>query len=121
MGGRAMLSVSSSKYFVPVRHKLPNGQMTWALVRHEANDMMIATSFNYTFKVLKTRQGDSDRATLVYDGTSVKPTPRTLRVYGTDWCQKIVSIMSTNTENHLTLASKLSPYMKDLMEIVNQK
>lgn len=90
-----MLAVNGKEYLVPVKTVDSDGGVAWKLVHHEfsgatADDYTIAKRFNYT-------QGTgSERVTFTYDAASVKPNPRTLRVYGAEQLQRLVSALALN-------------------------
>jgi len=84
-----MLSVSAMDYYVPVQISQDN-MVSWRLDRRGSDEFTSATKFNYTAFF------ENDKATFIYDGPSVKPSPRTLRVFGSEWTSKAVSILSRN-------------------------
>jgi hypothetical protein len=90
-----MLAVNGKEYLVPVKTVDSDGGVAWKLIHHElsgatADDYTIAKRFNYT-------QGNgSERVTFTYDAASVKPNPRTLRVYGAEQLQRLVSALALN-------------------------
>lgn len=82
-----MLSVSNSLYELP-SYDASIGK--WLLQsRKSVDECLVARTFNYTII-----NGDS-KYTFIYDGKSVKPTPRTLRVYGADYLQPKVSKLAS--------------------------
>jgi hypothetical protein len=91
-GGGLMLSVSSLNYFLPVRTINSDNEVRWWLNRIDSDDAVYAKSFNYTVI-----DGD-EKATFVFNGSSVKPSPRTLRIYGAERTGSYVSILSRNVK-----------------------
>jgi hypothetical protein len=87
-----MLSVSSLNYYVPVKANNVQGSVGWLLYRKDSDEITFARQFNYTV-VDGTR-----RATFSYDGKSVKPSPRTLRIFGAQRTGDCVSYLSQNVE-----------------------
>lgn len=87
-----MLSVSSLNYYVPVKADNVQGSVGWLLYRKDSDEITFARQFNYTV-VDGTR-----RATFSYDGKSVKPSPRTLRIFGAQRTGDCVSYLSRNVE-----------------------
>lgn len=87
-----MLSVSSLNYYVPVRADDVQRGIGWLLYRKDSNEITYATQFNYTVV-----EG-ARRATFSYDGKSVKPSPRTLRIFGAQRTGDCVSYLSQNVK-----------------------
>lgn len=95
-----MLAVSFNKYELPLKViDSDNLTVSWSLTRRNstANDRIEATKFAYTFDLLDEEANIDDRFTAIYDGDSVKPAPRTLRVFGADSCSRVVSLLSSMT------------------------
>lgn len=87
-----MLAINSGKYQTPVRMKDADGETVWKLVPVSGMelDYMVAYTFNYTWT-------DGEwRATFHYEGGSVKPSPRTLRVYGAEVLRDVVLALATH-------------------------
>jgi len=92
-----MLAVNSRKYRIPVKSKDVEGNTVWRLYpNNESNhDYITAYTFNYTW-VDHLFHGKF-RATFNYEGDHVKPSPRTLRVYGANALNDVVLKLATNT------------------------
>lgn len=96
-----MLSVSNSLYELPSYDASVD---KWLLQsRKSPDECLIARTFNYTLF-----DGDG-KYTFIYDGKSVKPTPRTLRVYGADHLQPIVSKLARKTVRKVVSDSSDDP------------
>lgn len=107
-----MLSVASSKVFVPVR-LYNDGVVSWTIIwlDSQRTDVIQADKFNYTILI---RWGDeAERMTFKYDHASVSPTGRTLRKFGADLCNKFVSRLAANSKTMYTA--------KDLIQSVNSE
>jgi len=89
-----MLAISSTKYYLPVKLTGDSG-IRWLLVARKGDDQTFATKFNYTLQVKFEDDEFCDRFTACYDGSSVKPAARTLRVFGAERCQRVVSYLSS--------------------------
>lgn len=89
-----MLAINSSKFSVPVRMKSADGDTVWKLISDIGIglDYMVAYTFNYTWTY------GEWRATFHYEGGSVKPSPRTLRVYGAEVLEDVVLALATNQD-----------------------
>lgn len=84
-----MLSLDSRRYQIPRR--VDSG---WE-VEAENETRIIRQPFNYTLYSLKFRGVHYEgKYTFIYDGNSVRPTYRTLRVYGAEQLQPIISALS---------------------------
>lgn len=94
-----MLAVDSQMYNVPVRTR--NG---WCLVsKGESRDVIHVDRFRWTLAngdKLTTSHGDEieGRATFEYNSTSVKPSPRTLRVFGAEKLRGVISYLASRKE-----------------------
>lgn len=88
-----MLAISSDRYKVPRRAVDNEHQVQWMIepINGSRNGVLIAYQFTYTFV-----EGPF-KASFTYDRTSVKPSPRTLRVYGADALKDFVSRLSVNS------------------------
>lgn len=114
-----MLSVSNSLYEQP---SFDASADKWLLQsRMSPDECLIARTFNYTII-----DGDS-KYTFIFDGKSVKPTPRTLRVYGADYLQPLVSKLARKTVRKVVsdsnvdlngLAQQGDPDLRSLDEIL---
>lgn len=87
-----MLSVSSLNYYIPVKTNNVHNGIGWLLYRRNSDEITYAKQFNYTV-VDGTR-----KATFSYDGKSVKPSPRTLRIFGAQRTGDCVSYLSQNVK-----------------------
>jgi len=94
-----MLSVSNVDYAPPIRIFNEDGSlMGWLLEgkgSREGEDLQIGSQkpFNYTIIPLGS-VGIKERLTFMYDGLSVKPSARSLRVYGTANLGKLVKALA---------------------------
>lgn len=91
-----MLAISSTKYRIPIK-KVTDGLTRWMIISRIGEDRLVAVKFNYTITV---KFGDEfcERFTAHYDGSSVKPAARTLRVFGSERCQRVVSFLSSRDD-----------------------
>jgi hypothetical protein len=87
-----MLSISAKDYYLPVRYS-DGGVVRWALYRRKTDEVTYASQFNYTVQL---SEDSSDRITFIYNGSSVKPTPRTLRLNGAERLAPVVSMLAKN-------------------------
>jgi hypothetical protein len=94
-----MLAVDSQMYNVPVRTS-----SGWCLVsKGESQDVIHVDRFRWTLAEgdkLTTSRGDEieGRATFEYNSTSVKPSPRTLRVFGAEKLRGVISYLASRKE-----------------------
>jgi hypothetical protein len=91
-----MLAVDSRMYKVPER--IGTGWRLESL--GDSKDVILVDRFKWTLVEghrLETSWGDEieGRATFEYDCNSVKPSVRTLRVYGADYLRPIISYLSS--------------------------
>jgi hypothetical protein len=63
------------------------------LYRRKTDEVTYASQFNYTVPL---SEDSSDRITFIYNGSSVKPTPRTLRINGAERLASVVSRLAKN-------------------------
>jgi hypothetical protein len=90
-----MLSVTSDNYQLPIGFR-EDGQVKWKLYRFNSDEVIVATQFNYTVASI---DGDpSKRMTFTYCGPSIKPSPRTLRVFGAQFLSEMVSKLHNRRE-----------------------
>lgn len=102
-----MLSVSAQNYFVPVK-VVKGDDMCWSLHRQDVLEFTATKRFNYTIFV-----DEGGKMTFTYDENSVKPSPRTLRIYGpTGKLGKVVSVLSQNTEDGLDAGDLVNQILK---------
>lgn len=89
-----MLSLDSKRYQIP--RKVAQG---WKLVA-ENETRIIEDTFSYTFVSGLTLSGVGyeGKYTFIYDGDSVKPNARTLRIFGAEKLQPIVSVLANRKE-----------------------
>jgi len=90
-----VLAVNSDKYCLPVRIKDEDGEVTWKLYSDaDLSDCgyLVAAFFNYTCV------SSGTKATFKYSGGSVKPSARTLRIYGAEVLQSVVRDLATNKD-----------------------
>lgn len=102
-----MLSVSAQEYFVPVK-VVKGDDMCWSLHRRDSEEYTATRRFNYTIF------GDEGgKMTFTYDENSVKPSPRTLRIYGPMGnLGKVVSALSRNTEDNRIAGGFINEVLK---------
>lgn len=106
-----MLAVNSKDYFTPVK-LTKNNQNSWLLFsRTHSGEALTAFKFNFTIPICDNTGKQVNHFTLTYDGVSVKPTPRSLRVFKSDICQKVVSKFSSNTEINLEAKVELPDWL----------
>lgn len=95
-----MLALSSKQYKVPcVGRRDKDGKPIGWVIRSQDGTEAIGVSkpFNYTiFCEYSNRVG---RYTFTYDGASVKPTARTLRILGSECASRVVSRLCQNERN----------------------
>lgn len=108
-----MLSVSIDEYSIPTRMENEEQGVFWRLRSVKGEDSILARTFNYTFRVIQCAQSDSEgvspgRMTFTYNGSSVKATPRTLRIYGSECISSITSVLcSWNEDERVKFARNL--------------
>lgn len=92
-----MLAISSKQYKVPcVGKRDANGKpLSWVVKSQDGAEIIgVGKPFNYTiFYEYSNRVG---RYTFTYDGASVKPTARTLRILGLECASRVVSRLCQN-------------------------
>jgi len=95
-----VLAISSKLYEIPIKCISSNKDVYWSLVRRNSDgeDRIEASKFSYTFDLLDAATNIKDRFTAIYDHASVKPAPRSLRIFGAERCSKLVSGLSNYTE-----------------------
>lgn len=89
-----MLAAHSRDYCIPYRSPAWAEHHCWCLERRcESGYIEVLTSFNfkYTMPLFHVESYRSERLTLIYDCESVKPTPRSLRVFGAEVTGMVVS------------------------------
>lgn len=92
-----MFAVSSVNYKVPEYFgpEQTGDEDEWGLEeRRSTVRMFLSDSFNYTFVLSNVGTNDKERMTFTFHHKSVKPTGRTLRVYGQQVTSRIAKIMS---------------------------
>jgi len=91
-----MLAVSSRKYYLPAK-----SDEGWFLYRRDnVDESLWSKSFNYTIMwdeatVEENPDAGKFKATFEYNGASVRPNMRTLRKYGAEKLQSIISRLSS--------------------------
>jgi len=86
-----MLAINSNQYCVPTREENPETGLSWRMYDNKGANYLVSCNFTYTFV-----EGPF-KASFTYNLASVKPTPRTLRVYGASALKDFVSKLSSNT------------------------
>lgn len=88
-----MLAVNSKRYRIPQRIRDGDG-VAWILkpTGQDFGEVTRVERFTYTYLY------NGQRASFVYDGASVKPSPRTLRVFGAEKTGSVVKFLASNTE-----------------------
>jgi hypothetical protein len=92
-----MFAVSSVNYKVPEYFgpEETGGVEEWGLEERRSTVRMFLTdAFNYTFILSNEEKNVKERMTFTFHQKSVKPTGRTLRVYGQQVTSRIAKIMS---------------------------
>lgn len=88
-----MLAINSYQYCTPIRFKSEeDGQINWKIYYYKESNYIVASHFVFTFV-----EGPF-KASFTYSNASVKPTPRTLRVYGASALKDFVSKLSCNSD-----------------------
>lgn len=82
-----MLSVDSKTYAMPC---LDLETMMWYINRLDNDETIVSSTFHYT-----TWNDDGERLTFKYNGKSVSPTPRTLRLFGAENLKSIISELAS--------------------------
>lgn len=114
-----MLSVSGKEYCIPMKTCDEWDEVCWRLYRRPthsaiASEYVVAKSFNFTLWLKLDTPGNTyeitvrdcrvlrpytlERATFIYDGESVKPTGRTLRIFGSERLEPVVKWLAFNRE-----------------------
>jgi hypothetical protein len=95
-----MLAISGKLYEIPIKCISDTKDVYWSLVRRNSDgeDRIEASKFSYTFDLLDDATNIKDRFTAIYDHASVKPAPRSLRIFGAERCSKLVSGLSNCTK-----------------------
>jgi hypothetical protein len=89
-----LLAAHSRDYCIPYRSPAWAEQHCWCLERYcEGGYTEVLTSFNfkYTMPLFHVESERSERLTLLYDCESVKPTSRSLRIFGAEVTGMVVS------------------------------
>lgn len=98
-----MLSLSSKNYSIPVKEDDGSGIIKWRLFSLRGDDVTVASTFRYVI-IIQYDGGEQDRLSFMYDGNSVRPDGRTLRLYGprnnndSYFLNFLVSKLSLNTK-----------------------
>lgn len=96
-----MLSIDSVEYGLPIRVE-GYSYFVW-VIPGRYGDHMLTTNKDFKYTIVdgtfNYQLGENGKATFLYsgDGSSVKPTPRTLRVYTAAYLQPIISKLYTRT------------------------
>lgn len=94
-----MLSVSNVDYAPPIRIFNEDGSlMGWLLEgrgSREGEDLQIGAQKPFNYTVVPLDVGGRERITFMYDGLSVKPSARSLRVYGNANIGQLVKALAT--------------------------
>lgn len=94
-----MLAVSNREYYIP-RKVNEDG---WA-IRHRNGDVTLSKQFTYT--VISEDfygKGEPERLSFIYNGRSVKPSPRTLRIFGSKYCSWWTAELANNEVDRLVI------------------
>jgi hypothetical protein len=93
----SMLAMSDRYYYVPRRYDTETDTV-WIINRigssEENPDYTVASNFNYTALVYI--DGKLERLTFEYHGRSVRPSIRTLRKFGSEFINPLISKLSQN-------------------------
>jgi hypothetical protein len=98
-----MLAINSLKYMIP--YKSQDSEHYWSVDRRNVAETLQTNTFNYTL-LIPTRAKRDDgvvcsarvKFTFVYDGPSVRPSGKTLRIFGSDITSEFVSWLSTRKQ-----------------------
>jgi hypothetical protein len=91
-----MLTISDKEYLMPIREVQDDGTVIWHIERKSGNWEVISSKhFQYTIHVTKVLP-EIHHLTFVYDGRSVKPAPRTLRLLGSQMAEKFTAKLANN-------------------------
>lgn len=94
-----MWAINSREYLPPIKTLDESNHVVWLIHRYVrtsegkvriTEEVYRPGEFTYTF--IQPESGD--KMSFVYDGASVKPTFRTLRLYGAEKLQPVVAIMA---------------------------
>lgn len=101
-----MLSLSSKKYYVPIRQEAEDGSgdVHWKIQSRIGRDVLLAFEFRYVIPMFDADGTECDRISFIYNNRSVRPDGRTLRRYGPErfddpnFINNLVSQLSSNVE-----------------------
>lgn len=100
-----MLAISSQDYFAPIKVKTKDGLIMWRINYKHAESFQVAGNFVYTIldiPVDEVETSERERLSFIYDGASVKPHPRTLRIFGSEKCGRFTRVLANNQEAFAT-------------------
>lgn len=102
-----MLSISNKYYSTPLRQK-DGTNVYWRVNRgNGSNECLNVKKFSYTIRLQTTTSDGNtyaiDRMTFLYDGSSVKPAPRTLRIFGSEGVARITKLLANATKPEVDL------------------
>jgi hypothetical protein len=111
-----MLAVNDKKYEVPYFQSSEDGSKQWVLRYTKGDDLMVVDGqFNYTFCLLDAANETVAKVTFTYNGNSVRPTIRALRMYGAQALAKAVSILATTCiDNYDGKVCQIYPYLRKM-------
>lgn len=112
-----MLSVSNWDYQIPAKVNASTpSETSWLMKNRKGSDKVLASQFNYTIHLVNAADDSEGRLTFTYDGVSVKPTSRTLRIYGSECISRIVSVLcSITTKNYPDMVERLHLTLNDVL------
>jgi hypothetical protein len=94
-----MLAVTNKDYYMPCYDVVAE---CWCLNRRRSAETIFTKRCNYTLFINR-KTGENERLTFTYDGTSVKPSGRTLRIFGAKNSSWYTSRAANNHEMYLDL------------------
>jgi hypothetical protein len=97
-----MLAVSDQEYYLPV--KTGEGEATqWWLYRKNSDDVVMSKHFTYTVINHFVHSDQPARLSFEFQASSVKPKPRTLRVFGAEVCNRFTRVLANNTTLRMSI------------------
>ena len=91
-----MLAVSDAKYYVPIKTINDDGSVFWVMRRKGVVEEIASEHFKYTIDISAIAPKTA-RMTFEYNGASVKPAPRTLRMCGAKFVESFTKRLANQT------------------------
>lgn len=98
-----MLAVSDQDYYLPVHVEQADGSTQWVLRHKQSGDLIVSQHFTYTVIDHLDRAAKDNRLSFEYQGKSVKPTPRTLRRFGSTNCGSFTQVLANLSKERSSL------------------